>query len=82
MLQVRMRFVCPTCKRTIDGNSPAATAAATFRPFCSERCRLADLGSWLEGRYRIGGPLEDEDLDQGPPPGTERGGGSRPPGSN
>jgi uncharacterized protein len=79
MLQVCMRFMCPTCKRPIDGNSPGARA---FRPFCSERCRLADLGSWLEGSYRIGGPLEEEDLDHGPPPGTERGGGSRPPGSN
>jgi endogenous inhibitor of DNA gyrase (YacG/DUF329 family) len=26
-----------------------------FRPFCSERCRMADLGRWLGGGYRIGG---------------------------
>jgi uncharacterized protein len=35
-----------------------------FRPFCSERCRLADLGSWLDGAYRIGAPISEEDLDQ------------------
>jgi endogenous inhibitor of DNA gyrase (YacG/DUF329 family) len=27
--------------------------AAPFRPFCSERCKLVDLGNWLGGRYRI-----------------------------
>ena len=34
-----------------------------WRPFCSERCKLADLGRWLSGDYRIGGdPLPaDED---------------------
>ena len=36
-----------------------------FRPFCSERCRLADLGKWLDGGYRIGAPISEEDLDQG-----------------
>jgi hypothetical protein len=24
-----------------------------WRPFCSERCRLADLGHWLSGDYRV-----------------------------
>ena len=36
------------------------------RPFCSERCRLADLGRWVSGEYRIPGPAvptpgDDED---------------------
>jgi endogenous inhibitor of DNA gyrase (YacG/DUF329 family) len=30
-------------------------------PFCSERCRLIDLGRWLGEKYRI--PLEDEQAD-------------------
>jgi endogenous inhibitor of DNA gyrase (YacG/DUF329 family) len=25
-----------------------------FRPFCSDRCKMAELGLWFEGRYRIG----------------------------
>ena len=37
------------------------------RPFCSDRCRLADLGKWLDGAYRIGAPVEEEDLDEGLP---------------
>ncbi len=46
---------CPKCKAKVswDNNS--------YRPFCSERCRLIDLGAWAEERYRISGRiLEDE----------------------
>jgi len=33
-----------------------------WRPFCSERCKLLDLGRWLDGRYRIpGDPVADDD---------------------
>jgi len=28
------------------------------RPFCSERCRMADLGRWLGGEYRVAGPAQ------------------------
>lgn len=39
---------CPTCNREVvwDSRSP-------FRPFCSERCRLIDLGDWLDETHRI-----------------------------
>ena len=36
-------------------------------PFCSPRCRAADLGNWLNESYRIGSPVSEEDLDQGVP---------------
>jgi uncharacterized protein len=45
------RVKCPTCQREIDWSS------ATFRPFCSERCRLIDLGAWLSGERAI--PAEE-----------------------
>jgi endogenous inhibitor of DNA gyrase (YacG/DUF329 family) len=54
---------CPICKRSL----PALAADRRFGPFCSERCRLADLGSWLDGGYRIAVPLADADLDEGLP---------------
>jgi endogenous inhibitor of DNA gyrase (YacG/DUF329 family) len=53
---------CPTCGRDVPADAHA------WRPFCSERCRLADLGKWLDGAYRIGTPISqvgDEELDQG-----------------
>jgi endogenous inhibitor of DNA gyrase (YacG/DUF329 family) len=36
-----------------------ATDAGTF-PFCSERCRLVDLGNWLDGRYALTDDKEDQ----------------------
>jgi endogenous inhibitor of DNA gyrase (YacG/DUF329 family) len=47
---------CPTCHKDVswEGN--------TFRPFCSERCRLVDLQGWFGERYRIPQD-EDPDLD-------------------
>ncbi|MGH9313522.1 MAG: DNA gyrase inhibitor YacG [Vicinamibacterales bacterium] len=54
--------VCVHCRR--------APADPAWRPFCSERCRLADLGKWLSGDYRVAGdPLapdsEADDDDEG-----------------
>jgi endogenous inhibitor of DNA gyrase (YacG/DUF329 family) len=38
------------------------SAASPFRPFCSERCKLIDLGAWADERYRVAAadPAEDE----------------------
>jgi endogenous inhibitor of DNA gyrase (YacG/DUF329 family) len=42
-----MLVKCPTCGKEAEyfGNE--------FRPFCSERCKLIDLGAWVDGKYRI-----------------------------
>jgi endogenous inhibitor of DNA gyrase (YacG/DUF329 family) len=39
---------CPTCGREIKWS-----AESPFRPFCSERCRLIDLGAWLSEQHAI-----------------------------
>ena len=39
---------CPVCGKPVTW-----TAASTWRPFCSERCRLIDLGEWLNEERRI-----------------------------
>ena len=41
---------CPICGR------PAANEGSAF-PFCTERCRLLDLGNWLDERYAV--PTDD-----------------------
>lgn len=46
---------CPTCKKTVP------EGAVDF-PFCSDRCRLIDLGKWASGEYRITSPILDPDL--------------------
>jgi len=32
-----------------------------FRPFCSQRCKLVDLGAWADERYRIAAVEPDDD---------------------
>lgn len=49
---------CPGCKAPVG-------PFARFWPFCSPRCRSADLGRWLGGHYQISRPLEERDLDEG-----------------
>jgi hypothetical protein len=39
---------CPTCRREVEW-SPASV----YRPFCSDRCRLIDLGAWLTEQHKI-----------------------------
>ncbi|MBC7984104.1 MAG: DNA gyrase inhibitor YacG [Candidatus Obscuribacterales bacterium] len=48
---------CPTCKRQID-----ITANSSWRPFCSERCKLIDLGAWASERHAI--PASGESPDE------------------
>jgi endogenous inhibitor of DNA gyrase (YacG/DUF329 family) len=61
-----VRFICPSCRKTLEGTR----ADVPTLPFCSLRCRAADLGNWLNESYRIGSPLTEEDLDEGLPPGV------------
>ena len=65
------RVKCPTCQREIDwSHSP-------FRPFCSERCRLIDLGAWLTEKNSIPGEPAPDEAEQGTP--REQGSGDPPP---
>jgi len=51
---------CPICGKGFQYES--VTAAPDF-PFCSERCKLVDLGHWLQGRYAIPGSQEEDASD-------------------
>jgi hypothetical protein len=59
----RVKRKCPTCGRQFADSEEVRG----YRPFCSARCRAADLGKWLDGGYRIEAPISEEDLDQGLP---------------
>ena len=58
-----LRVACPTCRKQVV-RSPEAKAP--YFPFCSERCKLLDLGKWLDEEHRIEEPLPPE-ADHGPP---------------
>jgi endogenous inhibitor of DNA gyrase (YacG/DUF329 family) len=51
-----MKYRCPICKKSTDSD-----AHAEF-PFCSERCKLLDLGAWASEKYVISEPAVDETL--------------------
>lgn len=50
-----MKHTCPACKKETD-----SAKDADF-PFCSERCRLLDLGAWAAEKYVVSEPIFDED---------------------
>lgn len=54
-----IKLNCPICSKpsTLENENP-------YRPFCSKRCQLIDLGKWAEESYNITDPvISNDDLD-------------------
>ncbi len=49
---------CPTCRKVV-------LATSGDFPFCSDRCRILDLGKWASGDYKISSPILDPDVLEG-----------------
>jgi len=49
---------CPSCGTLV-------TKDDEYFPFCSDRCRLIDLGKWASGEYRISSPILDPEVLEG-----------------
>jgi uncharacterized protein len=49
-----MKWQCPICRKPVDSDTHADF------PFCSERCKLLDLGNWASEKYVISEPVIDE----------------------
>ena len=47
---------CPICEKPVEEDGPNRSR---WFPFCSDRCKLIDLGRWLGGKYQI--PVVDDD---------------------
>jgi len=47
---------CPICRKPVDSETHAEF------PFCSDRCRLLDLGNWSSEKYVVSETALDEDL--------------------
>jgi endogenous inhibitor of DNA gyrase (YacG/DUF329 family) len=50
-----MKHKCPICKKPTDSDKDADF------PFCSDRCRLLDLGAWASEKYVVSDPIFDEE---------------------
>lgn len=54
---------CPRC-----GVQCVWSSENRFRPFCSERCKMIDLGQWAAEAYRVPEAVESETGDEFPDP--------------
>jgi len=50
----KLKLHCPICKKAVKNTDPEF-------PFCSDRCRIIDLGKWASGGYVISSPVTDAD---------------------
>ncbi len=48
---------CPTCDKPV-----AWISSSKYKPFCSDRCRLIDLGEWASGNRTIPADAEHDDV--------------------
>ncbi len=48
---------CPICKKDVAPES-------VFYPFCSERCKIIDLGNWASEKYVIPAPIEPNESEE------------------
>jgi endogenous inhibitor of DNA gyrase (YacG/DUF329 family) len=51
-----MKLKCPICGKPVN-------VGDSFMPFCSDRCKLIDLGNWASEKYKIEGPASPQDLE-------------------
>jgi endogenous inhibitor of DNA gyrase (YacG/DUF329 family) len=54
-----VKIICPICKNATTWEENP------WRPFCSERCKLIDLGKWVTEEYKIPVKTEEETEEQG-----------------
>jgi endogenous inhibitor of DNA gyrase (YacG/DUF329 family) len=59
---------CPICRKRArkPKKGEEETSSGEHFPFCSERCKMIDLGRWLDEEYTVPGPLSPEDEDDEP----------------
>lgn len=50
-----LKVECPTCNDSVLWSSES-----TYRPFCSKRCQLIDLGEWADEGHKITQPIQGE----------------------
>ena len=59
-----MKHRCPVCSKTVRAPAEVESGQEEFFPFCSERCRLIDLGAWLDAEYKIVSNAHSEESDE------------------
>jgi endogenous inhibitor of DNA gyrase (YacG/DUF329 family) len=55
MTTKKTQVKCPTCQKLV-----LWAETSPYRPFCCERCKLIDLGSWADESYRVSRRGDDD----------------------
>lgn len=58
-----MKYKCPVCHKTITNSLSDKSENSKSFPFCSEKCKLIDLGAWLDSEYKIFSELQLQDFE-------------------
>ncbi|MEJ2700965.1 MAG: DNA gyrase inhibitor YacG [Sedimentisphaerales bacterium] len=61
-----MEYRCPVCHKTFQAPGEKPVERTPFFPFCCERCKLIDLGAWLDAEYRITSEPESGESEESP----------------
>ena len=59
-----MKHRCPVCHKTVKVSPQEQSEEAKYFPFCSRRCKLVDLGTWLDAKYKIISELRSQESDK------------------
>jgi endogenous inhibitor of DNA gyrase (YacG/DUF329 family) len=54
---------CPICHKALKLSIQKQNQKPDFFPFCSERCRLIDLGAWLDAGYKVVSSIQSQESD-------------------
>lgn len=54
MAEKYKKVACPTCNKVVEWRPENA-----WRPFCSERCKMIDLGEWADEKFKL--PVQEID---------------------
>lgn len=60
-----MKRLCPICRKAVDSETDPEF------PFCSERCRVTDLGNWSSEKYKVSEQVIDESVPEEMPASQE-----------
>ena len=56
------KIKCPMCEKKVQFDDKEKLPP--YFPFCSKRCKLIDLGKWLNEEYTISDPITEESLEE------------------
>lgn len=62
-IKTGMKHTCPICHTIIKPSDLKRLKDEHYLPFCSERCKLIDLGLWLDAGYKVVSNIQSQESD-------------------